>query len=556
MPQDAFTLNRICGELNDKFSGGTVNRIVQPDADTIVFTVFTGSRTEKLLISVRPDGARIGLTKSETAPESAPNFCMLLRKHLLSSVVKNISLVGFDRIVRLDFETRGELTDAKTVTLYAELMGRYSNAILTSDGKILGSNRGFSFDNGVRPLFVGRKYELPPNNDKLLPNDEKLIDFYDTTENIDATVLSNKVSGLATITAKAILSTFNGSGGREFFDHLNRFIYERQTHAYVLRENGQVKDYFVFDYDEEGEREYFYDLLSAEECYAEEKEVKKRTERLREKLLSTVRSAIKKEKKKLSGLNARLKDAESYEENRVKGELIVSNIYRIKRGDESVTCLNYYDGTEVTIPLDTTLTPSDNAQAYYKKYNKQKRTLSMIAPQIASAEKELFYYESVSEEISVAVDYSDLELIKEELISEGLIASESKKNKRANAEFGRTYSYSGYTVRIGRNNTENDRVTFTAKENDIWVHVKDYHSSHVIVESKKGVVDEKAIIFAAELCAYYSKARDGGKCEVVYTERRNVKKPPKSHPGFVTYTDFKSVTVEPKQHAEFAVKKQ
>lgn len=557
MPQDAFTLNRICTELGEKFNGGIVNRIVQPDNDTVVFTVFTGKNTQKLLISVKPDGARIGLTDGEEGLLTAPNFCMLLRKHLLSSVIKNFSIVGFDRIVKIDFETRAELSDVKTVTLYVELMGRYSNAILTENGKILSSNRGSFSGSGVRPLIVGKKYVLPPDNGKLPPSDKRLAEIIEGC-GITAKAVSERVSGLSLSTAEEIVSSFRGGGGKEFFDYLNDFIFNKKTEANIVRENGGIKDFCAVKYDfgVSGETEFYPDLLTAEKIFFTEKEGRKKFTRLKDKLNSVVNAAIKKAKRKLSGLYSTKKDAENAEENRIKGELIVAGIYKIKRGDESFTTLNYYDGKEINITLDKTLSPSDNAQAYFKKYNKQKRTLSITEPRIESAEKELSYLMSVSEEISLAATTEELFYIKEELIAEGLLSAEKAvKKKKAENDVGRAYSFAGYLIRVGRNNAENDKLTFTAKENDMWLHVKDYHSSHVIIESKKGVVSEKALIFGAEICAYYSKAREGGKCEVVYTERRNVKKPPRSHPGFVTYTDFKSVTVTPNAHADSVVKR-
>ncbi|MBO4594792.1 MAG: NFACT family protein [Clostridia bacterium] len=557
MPQDAFTLNRICGELRERFGGGTVNRIVQSDPDVMIFTIFTGKSTRKLLISVKPDGARIGLTDGEEGLLTAPNFCMLLRKHLLSSVIKDFSIVGFDRIVKIDFETHTELSDVKTVTLYAELMGRYSNAILVENGKILGSNRGAFYDNGVRPLIAGRKYVLPPDNDKLPPYDERLVPFFDIKENLNAVSVAGKVAGLSNLTAEEIVNSFNGTGGKEFYKHLNDFVFAKNAEPNIVRENGKIKDFCAVSYAGiSGEREYYPDLLTAEKTFFSEKEEGKKFTRIKDKLNSVINAAIKKTKKKLSGLYSTKKDAENAEENRIKGELLVANIYKLKRGDERLETVNYYDGKETIIPLDKTLLPSENAQAYFKKYNKQKRTLIMTEPRIDAVEKELSYLTSVSEEISLAAEIDELLLIKDELIAEGLITAENVgKKKRDAAETGRAYSYAGYTIRVGRNNAENDRLTFSARENDLWLHVKDYHSSHVIIESKKGTVSEKAIVFGAEICAYYSKAREGGKCEVVYTERRNVKKPPKSHPGFVTYADFKSVTVTPDSHADSVIKR-
>ena len=184
MPQDAFTLRYLCQELDKLFTGGKINRIIQPSNDEVVFTVYTGGRTQKLLLDVNPASPRIAvIERDKESPLTAPNFCMLLRKHLLSSTITGINLIGFDRIVRIDFLTSDEFKDSAKKTLYVELMGRYSNVILTEDGKILGGNRGINmFDNGVRPLIVGHPYVFPPVGDKKLPTDTALIEIFDNCE--------------------------------------------------------------------------------------------------------------------------------------------------------------------------------------------------------------------------------------------------------------------------------------------------------------------------------------------------------------------------------------
>ena len=219
MPQDAFTLRYLCAELNSTFSGGKVNRIIQPNADELVLTVYTGKRTEKLLLDVNPAAPRIGvITDDKESPLTAPNFCMLMRKHLLSATVLGMELIGFDRIVKIEFLTSGEFFDAVKKTLYVELMGRYSNIILTENGKILGGNRGINmFDNGVRPLIVGQPYVFPPVGDKKLPLDQTLIAVFDKAEKTELVDLIIKnVQGVAQNTAKEIVSEFLSKNSCKF----------------------------------------------------------------------------------------------------------------------------------------------------------------------------------------------------------------------------------------------------------------------------------------------------------------------------------------------------
>lgn len=559
MPQDAYTLRYLCEELDGLFKGGKVNRIVQPAPEEVVFTVYTGKGTKKLYISVNPSCPRIGVTDAEReSPLTAPNFCMLLRKHLLSATINKISLLDFDRIVKIDFTASSEFFDAGEKTLYVELMGRYSNIILTEKGKVAGGNRGVNFfDNGVRPLIVGKEYVLPPAGDKKSPKDKSLISYFNINDGALSEKIISGVSGIATDTAKEIERKYFEEhaefSAEKFYAFLNKFVYDGEKRPCVLTVNGVVKDVFVYPYgDIKGEIKAFDSLCLAEDFYFTEREKSKSFKEKKDRVLSVVNSAVKKIKKRLSAINARLNDAADCESDKIKGELILANIYKIKRGDKSVAVVNYYNGEETTILLDETMTPAQNAERYYKRYNKAKRTLVAQQPQKQAAESELNYLDTVLDEISLAESAADVALIKEELQNAGLIRAEkqpARKNKTALKKY-RVYEIDGFTVKVGRNNVENDELTFSAKSNDVWLHAKDYHSSHVIIESAGKTVPIGVIISAAEICVYYSKGRDGGKTEIVYTLKKYVKKPPKSALGFCTYTDFKSITVNPNVHEE------
>lgn len=561
MPQDAFTLRYLCEELDAEFKGGKVNRIIQPAPEEVVFTVYTGTKTQRLYISVNPACPRIGIDNADReSPLTAPNFCMLLRKHLLSATVDGVSLVGFDRIVRIDFSASSEFFDAGKRTLFVELMGRYSNIILTENGKVSGGNRGVNFfDNGVRPLIVGRDYALPPSGDKKEPSDKTLIEYfarYQSGGEKLSDYLVKGVRGISSDTAAEAVSEYCKTrpqfNAAEFYAFINDFAYRRKKQPCVIYNGGEVKDVCAFPYSViAGEPKFFGSLAEAEDVFFREKETAKRFREKKERVVAVVSSAIKKVKKRLSAINARLSDAENGEKERVNGELILANIYKIKQGDKSVAVTDYYDGTEKTISLDPALTPAQNAERYYKRYNKAKRTLVAQLPQKEVAEAELAYLNAVNDEIALAENASDAVLIAEELKAAGYIAKEKLQQKRRKepAKY-RVYAIDGFTVKVGRNNVENDELTFSAKGGDLWLHAKDYHSSHVIIETEGKDVPEKTIITAAEICAYYGKGREGGKSDVVYTKKKFVKKPPKSKPGFCTYTDFKSVTVKPDAHEE------
>lgn len=562
MPQDAFTLKYLCEELNDVFAGGKINRIIQPTSDEVVFTVYTGKTTRKLYISVNPSCPRIGICDEEReSPLTAPNFCMLLRKHLLSATIDGVSLLDFDRIVKIDLTASSEFFDTGKKTLYAELMGRYSNIILTENGNVLGGNRGINFfDNGVRPLIVGRPYSLPPSGDKKAPSDRALIELFDKAEGSVSETVCKYVQGIATDTAKEIekeyIEKYGNIEAEKLFDFINLFVYGKKKQPCIIRENGVAKDVFAYPYSTiGGEPVFFSSLAEAENIYFREKQTAKKLKEQRERVSAVLASARKKLKKRLALINARLSDANDCEKDRLKGELILANIYKIKQGDEHCILDNYYDGTQISVKLDPMLSPSKNAERYYKKYNKAKRTLAAQEPQRQIAEDEMNYIDAVSDELSLAENLSDVLLVKDELTAAGYISETKtplKRKKTENIAY-RKYIADGFTVKVGRNNVENDALTFSAKGTDVWLHAKDYHSSHVIIETLGKQPSEKALLIAAEICAYYSKGRDGGKTEIVYTKKKFVKKPPKSKLGFCTYTDFKSLTVIPLAHTELIV---
>ncbi len=567
MPQDAFTLRHLTAELDKIFAGGTINRITVPDGDTVIFTVYNGKGTEKLLISANPSSPRIAVfSGEEISPLTAPNFCMLLRKHLIGAKIVKIELSGFDRIVKITCFYKGEFSDGEEKTIYAELMGRYSNVILTANGKVLGSNRGVNFfDNGIRPLITGKDYIFPPTQNKFLPNDRNLIEKF---KNIGANVpefIFNNVTGLALSTAEEIARSFAlkiGAGSEEvslivqkdpesFFDFLNEFIYSERIKPCIEEENGEYKDVFAFPYATvSGNIKYFDNLYLAENEFYDKKQALKRFKEKKDGLLHSAESAKKKIKKRLSTLYARKADADSAEENRLKGELIISNIYKLKYGDEKLVAENYYDGgKEITIPLDKSLSPADNAERYFKKYNKQKRTLFALEPFIKQAESEYEYLQSLVDFISIAESEDDLIALYSEAEKYGLIKPQNiRKKKEQNKPF-RQFELFGYEVKVGRSNIENDELVYSAADSDIWLHSKSYRSAHVIIKAGGKEVPEKVLISAAEICAYYSKCRDG-KSEIVYTKRINLKKPKGAKFGLWNYSDYNSITVESSPHEE------
>ncbi len=562
MPQDAFNLRYLCEELDELFKGGRVNRVVMPTENEAILTVYTGAHTEKLYISANPSSPRIGVIETEKeSPLTASAFCMLLRKHLLSSEIVSVSLVGFDRIVKIEFVTRGEFSDGEEKTLFIELMGRYSNVILTENGKVLGCNRGINdFDNGVRPIVANKNYVFPPDNGKLCYFDEKVasaFDAYNGENGSFSDFVFKTLQGFAASTAEEAVyryekenGAFRPGDGEKFAAFIKKFVFTSK--APVIRFcGGAAIDASAFPYlTAQGETARYDKLYLAEQEFFKLKEENAVFSRLKERALSVLTAAEKKAKKRLSLVGAKIKDAETMEENRLKGELLTANLYRVKRGEKSVSLENYYDGSTVTVALDERLSPAANAEKYFKKYNKQKRALIALAPQYDGAKEELDYVISLKALASLAETAADVYPIISELKENGFIRETEKRRKKPEKTEFKTYVKDGFVIRIGRSNVENDALVKSAGGEDVWLHSKDYPSSHVVVFCDGKSVPQEVLIAAAEICAYFSKARESDKTEIVYVKRKNVKKPSKAKAGFVTYTDFKSLTVKPNPREE------
>lgn len=565
MPQDAFTLRFLCEELNTILNNGKVNRVTVSNPDELVLTIFTGKSTQKLYISVNAGSPRIGITHQEKEGLlTATNFCMLVRKHLLNATLKKIELVGFDRIVKIEFESCLEFSEIESVYLYVELMGRYSNIILVKNGKVLGGNRGINmFDDGVRPLFVGKPYVFPPDNGKLLPDDRALIQRLNSYNGLDfAEFLSQNVQGLAKSTSKEIVYRFSEinlgekcqNNPTRLFEFINRFIYENKKPCIYISDNGI--DVFAFPYNScktHGEVKFFDFLYQAEEYYYTFKYKQKVFKECKERLLSVINSNLKKIKKRLTAINAKIKEANNLEINRLKGELLTANLYKLKGGEDSIEVDNYYDNTKLVIELDVKLSPSKNAESYYKKYNKQKRTLTATASQKELAVRDLEYFVNLLGFVNLAEDITELTPILAELKEGGYVKQIDNKQKKEKQNPYLLYSVDGFKVKVGRSNVENEQITFSAQPNDTWLHVKDYHSSHVIIETNGKDLPDSVIKTCAEICAYKSPARESGKVEVVFTKRKFVKKVRGGKIGLVTYTDNKTVLVSANRHPEFIV---
>ncbi len=555
MPQDAFTLRQLNNELSALFVGGKISRINQPEKDRLSLLIYTHTGTVKLDIDLSAKFCRISVNEKRTEenPKNAPNFCMLLRKHLQNAEITAVKQVDFERVIYFDLTCFSEFSSCE-MRLYLEIMGKYSNAVLTKDGIIVGALKTTSLESAKRVTLTGAKYALPEKQDKADPTDLKQLEraFEERLGTGDAAkYISERITGIAYVTAEEMVSSFGENiTAKNVYDYVN-CTGMQPCITYV---NGAPTDFKVRSI--MSEQKGYPTLLEAQAAYYDYAVGLKKFTDGRRKLLSALESAVKKCEKRLGQICDKLTECDKIDEVKLAGELITANIYAVQRGDEELKAVNYYDENcaEITIKLDARLTPSQNAQRYFKRYAKLKRTLENLTAQKKETEDKLFYLQSIGESLNSAESETDLHGIREELISLSLLKDDTapqkgKKNKSPEKPY-RTFIYDGFTIICGRNNMQNERLTKSLTESDIWLHTKTFHSSHVgiLTEGKKAT--DEVIKFAAEVCAYYSAARGKDKIPVDFTAKKYVKRPNGSPLGFAVYTDFKTIIVAPNAHTE------
>lgn len=547
MPQDAFTLRAGAEELNALLSGGKINRIVQPDKDGVLFYIYTGKSLLKLYFCTNASFCRVGLTDEDLPPLPVPpNFCMLLRKYLLGAEILSVETVGFERIVRLRLRCNGDFSCAERL-LYAEIMGKYSNVILTEKGVILGALKTTPLEESTRRVtFPGVKYVLPPPQNKADPLDDTALfaalSGYDFAAD-KAKYLFENVAGLSFDTAARIENAHEKAGG-EIFPFLKKYLFSEPSTPCVLFRDGKPYD---FSCRKEADAKIVPSLQDAQKEVYACKESERAFDAEKRKLASVLHALKKKQEKLLSCTAERLKECENVETIRRYGEFVTANIYRLQRGMPSFTAENYYEEgcPETVVPLDKTLTPAQNAQKYFRRYDKLKRTKAALSPRYEKEKEDLAYTDSILCSLALAQTKDDLIGIREELLSLGLIKEQSGRKKQEREVPFRTFEKDGFTIYAGRNNVQNDQLLRLAAPDDLWLHTQKYHSSHVVVLTQGKRVSEEVLLFAAAICARYSDGREGSKIPVDYCERRKVKKPARAKAGFVVYTDFQTVLVDP-----------
>lgn len=548
---DAFTLSCLVKELKI-LEGGRIDKVNMPQKDEITLTIKNG-KIYNLVISANPSLPRIYLSSIKTENPPTPySFLMHLRKHLTSAIIERVYQVTQERVIAFSILAKNSLFFEEKFTLYAEIMGRYSNIVLVnSENKIseciLHSSNFYS----ARTLLPGVEYKAPPKQENKRALTDK-ADFVETMNRWDGKVaLHNYIIshyiGFAPLTIKQaiIKSKIENFEENEKWEKLFDTITSLSSFlspCYVVN-NGKIVDYYAFDYEVEGEKVFTSSLCEAMDEYYRQTLVSSNISQNSNRLVSIVKSAKNRAEKKIFSLLEKIEQAKDNETDRKNGELITANIYKIKYGDSTVKVFDYYENKEREIALDPALSPAQNAQKYYKKYNKKKNTIEMSGLMIDKCKEQIDYYDSLSLSLSLAVSFNEIEDIAKEMESNGLINKKSKKQVKYSSS-PRKFIVDGYTVLIGKNNVQNDDLVKNSDGGFTWLHTQKIHGSHTIIQGKN--LDISTIKKVAQYSAFYSKASMSDNVPVDYTLVKFVKKPSGALPGKVIYTNQQTVFVLPK----------
>jgi len=570
MAFDGITIANIVSELNQTITGGRISKIAQPEKDELLLTIKNTKVQYRLLISAGASLPLIYLTQhNHPSPMTAPNFCMLLRKHIGNGKILSISQPSLERIIRIEIEHLNELGDLCRKYLIVEIMGKHSNIIFcTDEDMIIDSIKHVSLNmSSVREVLPGRDYFIPQTQDKCSPFELSEKVFYEqilTKPLSAAKALYTSVTGISPLIAEEICYRASIDGGistdaltdtakSHFYHTLLRLMEDIRLERF--KPNIVYKDKEPLEFSGITLTMYqdlqvvTYDTISdVLETYYATKNVITRIRQKSSDLRRIVTTALERNIKKYQLQQKQMKDTEKKDKYRIYGELINTYGYNLEPGCKSFEALNYYTNETVQIPLDPQLTPPENAKKYFDRYNKLKRTADALDSLLQETKAEIEHLESISIALNLALSESDLAQIKDELTEVGYIRKKFIGNKkiRINSQPLHYLSSDGYHIYVGKNNYQNEEITFKiATGNDWWFHAKGLPGSHVIVKANGDELPDRTFEEAGRLAAYYSKGRLAPKVEIDYTQRKNIRKPSGAKPGFVIYHTNYSLLIEP-----------
>ena len=573
MAFDGITIAAMVRELNNNLAGGRINKIAQPEGDELMITARGTEGQKRLLLSASASLPLIYFTeKNKISPLTAPNFCMLLRKHIGSARIAGIRQPGLERVVEFDLEHLNELGDPCKKMLILELMGKHSNLIFCDDkNMILDSIKHVSSHmSSVREVLPGREYFITKTQDKWNPltiTQEEFLEKVCKKPVSAAKALYSSLTGLSPVIAEELcyrasvdgndsILSLNEISCIHLYHTLQRMMEDVKEGNFtpnIIYRGEEPVEYGVLLFQQYGPEYHsvsFDSVSSMLETYYASKNILTRIRQKSADLRKIVQTALERNRKKLILQQKQMKDTAKKEKYRVYGELINTYGYNLPEGSKSFQALNYYTNEEITIPLDETLTPAQNSKKYFDRYTKLKRTEEALTTQLADTESEIEHLESISNALDIARSENDLAQIKEELTQYGYIKRHfsGKKGAKMQAK-SKPFHYissDGFDIYVGKNNFQNDELTFKfATGNDWWFHAKKMAGSHVVVKTKDGELPDRTFEEAGRLAAYYSKGRTAPKVEIDYIQKKHVKKPGGAKPGFVVYYTNYSLMAEP-----------
>ncbi|VTS23070.1 fibronectin/fibrinogen-binding protein [Streptococcus porcinus] len=549
MSFDGFFLHHLSKELSEKLLFGRIQKVNQPYERELVLSIRNHRQNFKLLLSAHPVFGRIQITQSEFLNPAVPNtFTMMMRKYLQGAVIESFKQIENDRIIEIGVSNKNEIGDAIKTTLIIEIMGKHSNIILIdrNQDKIIESIKHVGFSqNSYRTILPGSAYREPPKSRGYNPytiSDEKLFEILQT-QRLDAKNLQEHFQGLGRDSAQELARQVASDQKLKAF---------RQFFADETRPSLTAKSFAAIRFSDS--HAYFEDLSSLLDHYYLDKAERDRVSQQASDLIHRVQNELDKNIKKLAKQEAELAATENAEDFRQKGELLTTYLSQVPNNKSSVRLENYYTGHDIDIALDLSLTPNQNAQRYFKKYQKLKEAVKHLSGLIAETKQSIAYFESVDYNLSQA-NRDEIEDIREELIEAGFMKRRStdKRHKRKKPE--QYLASDGQTIiLVGRNNLQNEELSFKmAKKGELWFHAKDIPGGHVIIKDNLDPSDQVKTD-AAELAAYFSKGRLSNLVQVDMIEAKKLHKPSGAKPGFVTYTGQKTLRVTPEKDKIEAMK--
>lgn len=554
MAFDGIVTMAVASELQSVITTGKIDKVYQPETDELVFNIHTKSGNVKLFASANSASSRVHLIEDTLPNPPAPlSFCMLLRKHIQGARITDVSQKGSERILEISLETLNELGFTVSKKLIFEIMGKHSNIVLTdiATGKIIDCIKHISIDvNRIRQLLPGVIYQYPPAQDKL---PFKQIS-HDTVLPADSKSIQRSVAGISPALAEEIAA--HNDKAEFLLDIMRQTEQNESTPTVYSDDKNSPKEFHIIplsEYEDVCQKKQFNSISKCLEYFYSNKQS---TNKVRQKSLDLIR-AVSSQLDKLHLKEQRLREdllkAENSDDLRLYGELLTANIHAVKPGTDNVEVVNYYDGSTVRIPLEPRFSPSKNAQNYFKKYGKAKTAIKEKQLQLEYNDTEISYLDSVLAYLENCDDLSQIDELRKELEDTGYLRRRKIpggfKEKKFKAE---PYKYTlkdGSYVLVGKNNKENDILTFkTASSQDLWFHTKDIPGSHVILKIKQPSEEPDAdtIYQAASVAAYHSKGRTSENVPVDYVKVKYVKKPAAAKPGMVIFTNNKTVWVNPK----------